>query len=85
MTSVVLENAAGNCATVTTSRDGHSRPNLFTVYIRGTGLDKPGAEKERERDIDVSYVFQDFLKGFSVRLRNATYRSEDGRDIDENR
>ncbi|MNR22342.1 Porin-like protein NicP precursor [compost metagenome] len=58
---------------------------FFTAYIRGTGLDKPGAEKEWERDIDVTYAFQDVLKGFSVRWRNATYRSDDGRDIDENR
>lgn len=59
--------------------------SFFTAYIRGSGLDKPGAEKEWERDIDVSYAFQDRLKGLSIRLRNATYRSDDGRDIDENR
>lgn len=58
---------------------------FFTAYIRGTGLAKPGAEKEWERDIDVTYAFQDVLKGVSVRWRNATYRSDDGRDIDENR
>lgn len=58
---------------------------FFTAYIRGTGLTKAGADNEWERDIDVSYAFQTFPKGFSVRLRNATYRSDDGRDIDENR
>lgn len=35
--------------------------------------------------MDVTYVFQGKLKGFSVRLRNATYRSDDARDIDETR
>jgi len=59
--------------------------SFFTAYIRGTGLDKPDAEKEWERDIDVTYAFQDVLKGLSVRWRNATYRSDDGRDMDENR
>ncbi|MOA35433.1 Porin-like protein NicP precursor [compost metagenome] len=48
-------------------------------------MKKVGTEKEWERDVDVSYAFQGKLKGFSVRLRNATYRSDDARDIDETR
>lgn len=58
---------------------------FFTAYIKGDHLKKAGAEQEWERDIDVSYAFQSQLKGLSVRWRNATYRSDDGRDIDENR
>lgn len=59
--------------------------SFFTAYIHGDGLDKPGADSEWERDIDVTYVFQERFKGLSIRWRNATYRSDDGRDIDENR
>lgn len=59
--------------------------SFFTAYIKGDGLKKQGAEQEWERDIDIAYAFQTTLKGLSVRLRNATYRSDDGRDIDENR
>ena len=59
--------------------------SFFTAYIYGDGLKKVGAEKEWERDVDVSYAFQGRLKGFSVRLRNATYRSDDARDVDETR
>jgi hypothetical protein len=59
--------------------------SFYTAYIRGDGLKKVGADKEWERDVDVSYAFQGGLKGFSVRLRNATYRSDDARDIDETR
>ncbi|PRA51983.1 MULTISPECIES: OprD family porin [Pseudomonas] len=59
--------------------------SFFTAYTHGDGLKKVGTEKEWERDIDVSYAFQGSLKGFSVRLRNATYRSDDARDIDETR
>lgn len=59
--------------------------SFFTAYIRGDGLKKVGADKEWERDVDVSYAFQGGLKGVSVRLRNATYRSDDARDIDETR
>ncbi|KQB53881.1 porin [Pseudomonas endophytica] len=59
--------------------------SFFTAYIHGDGLKKTGADKEWERDVDVSYAFQGRLKGFSVRLRNATYRSDDVRDIDETR
>ncbi|MFC6337569.1 outer membrane porin, OprD family [Pseudomonas sp. CCM 7891] len=59
--------------------------SFFTAYIHGDGLKKAGADKEWERDVDLSYAFQGQLKGFSVRLRNATYRSDDARDIDETR
>lgn len=59
--------------------------SFFTAYIRGDGLKTVGAEKEWERDVDVNYAFQGSLKGFSVRLRNATYRSDAARDIDETR
>lgn len=59
--------------------------NFFTAYIRGDGLKKAGVDKEWERDIEVNYAFQGKLKGFSIRLRNATFRSDDLRDIDETR
>ncbi|WP_249673392.1 OprD family porin [Pseudomonas abieticivorans] len=58
---------------------------FFTAYIKGDGLKKPGADQEWERDLDVAYAFQAGLKGLSVRWRNATYRSDEGRDMDENR
>lgn len=59
--------------------------SFFTAYIHGDGLKKAGADKEWERDVEVNYAFQGKLKGFSVRLRNATFRSDDLRDIDETR
>ena len=59
--------------------------SFFTAYIKGDHLKKVGAENEWERDIDVNYAFQGQLKGFSVRVRNATYRSDDARNIDETR
>jgi hypothetical protein len=59
--------------------------SFFTAYIKGTGLKKEGTSNEWERDLDITYAFQSTLKGFSIRLRNAAYRSDDGRDIDENR
>ena len=59
--------------------------SFFTAYIKGDHLKKVGAESEWERDIDVNYAFQGQLKGFSVRVRNATYRSDDARNIDETR
>lgn len=59
--------------------------SFFTAYIRGDGLDKPGTDSEWERDFDVTYAFQERLKGLTVRWRNATYRSSDGRDMTENR
>jgi len=59
--------------------------SFFTSYIHGSHLDKVGGGHEWERDIDVTYVVQQGLKGLSIRWRNATYRSSYGRDIDENR
>lgn len=59
--------------------------SFFTAYIHGDGLKKVGADKEWERDVEINYAFQGKLKGFSVRLRNATFRSDDLRDIDETR
>ena len=59
--------------------------SFFTAYIKGDHLKKVGTESEWERDIDVNYAFQGQLKGFSVRVRNATYRSDDARNIDETR
>lgn len=59
--------------------------SFYTAYIHGDGLDKPGADSEWERDIDVTYAFQERFKGLSIRWRNATYRSDAGRDFDENR
>lgn len=59
--------------------------SFFTAYIHGDGMDKPGADSEWERDIDVTYTFQSRLKGLSIRWRNATFRSSDERDMNENR
>jgi hypothetical protein len=59
--------------------------SFFTAYIHGDRLKKAGADREWERDVDVSYAFQGKLKGLSLRLRNATFRSDDLRDIDETR
>lgn len=35
---------------------------FFTAYIHGDGLKKAGADREWERDVDVSYAFQGKLK-----------------------
>ncbi|MGC1332614.1 OprD family porin [Pseudomonas sp.] len=58
---------------------------FFTAYIKGDGLKAAAGDREWERDVELAYAFHAGLKGLSVRWRNATYRSEVARDIDENR
>lgn len=63
--------------------------SLMNRYIRGKGSKVAGVTdngREFERDTDVTYVIQSgSLKGLALRLRNATYRSDYGRDADETR
>ncbi|UXZ21938.1 OprD family porin [Pseudomonas sp. YeP6b] len=63
--------------------------SLFTRYASGSNVDLgPGRSdgREWERDIDVTYVFQNpTLKNVKVRVRNAMVRSNFERDIDETR
>ncbi|NMX59622.1 OprD family porin [Pseudomonas edaphica] len=63
--------------------------SMFTRYASGSNVDRgPGRSdgREWERDIDVSYAFQNpTLKNVKVRLRNAMMRSNFESDIDETR
>lgn len=63
--------------------------SMFTRYASGNNVDRgPGRSdgREWERDIDVSYAFQNpTLKNVKVRLRNAMMRSNFESDIDETR
>ena len=64
--------------------------SFMTRYVNGKHIETAtvSAGKEWERDTDIAYVVQSGpLKNFSVRLRNATFRSSGGltTDIDENR
>ncbi|BCA27707.1 MULTISPECIES: OprD family porin [Pseudomonadaceae] len=64
--------------------------SFMTRYVSGEHVQTASVRngKEWERDTDLAYVFQDGpLKGFNVRLRNATFRSSNGltTDVDENR
>ncbi|MNN94692.1 Porin-like protein NicP precursor [compost metagenome] len=58
-------------------------------YIKGDNAEIAGLAnegKEWERDTDLKYVFQGGpLKNLALRLRNATYRSNFARDVDETR
>ncbi|MDH4608459.1 OprD family porin [Pseudomonas sp. BN102] len=56
-------------------------------YIRGDNVDTGSFEgKDWERDLDIGYTVQSGpLKNVSVRVRNATARSNYRTDIDENR
>ncbi|MCY1495258.1 Porin-like protein NicP [compost metagenome] len=59
-----------------------------TRYISGDNVDtgKGFEGKDRERDLDISYVVQSgTLKGLGMRVRNVTARSNYRTDIDENR
>lgn len=58
--------------------------SLFTDYIHGSHLNKRGGGAEWERDIDMTYEIPG-VNGLTLRWRNATYRSDINRDIDENR
>ncbi|MFD2644840.1 OprD family porin [Pseudomonas japonica] len=71
---------------------GFGLPGLsfMTRYVNGRNIETASVSggKEWERDTDIAYVVQTGpLKNFSVRLRNATFRSSGGltTDIDENR
>nr|MBO2512171.1 outer membrane porin, OprD family [Gammaproteobacteria bacterium] len=64
--------------------------SFMTRYVSAKDINTASVEngREWERDTDLVYVFQSgMLKGFNVRLRNATFRSGDGltTDVDENR
>ncbi|MFK0271159.1 OprD family porin [Pseudomonas asiatica] len=64
--------------------------SFMTRYLTGRDADvrnRSGGSTEWERNTDIAYFFQkgSALKNFSVRLRNATYRSDFQRDVDQNR
>lgn len=58
-------------------------------YIKGDHFDLPGGQtdaKERERDLELAYVVQGgSLKGLGMRVRQAAYRNNFSRDVDETR
>ncbi|QJP09383.1 OprD family porin [Pseudomonas multiresinivorans] len=63
--------------------------SLMTRYLRGDNIDllnSQGNGKEWERDTDVSYLVQSGpLKNVGFKLRNSTFRSSFGNDMDETR
>lgn len=64
--------------------------SFMTRYLTGHDAEVrngSGGSTEWERNTDIAYVFQkgSVLKNLSVRLRNATYRSDFQRDVDQNR
>jgi hypothetical protein len=65
-----------------------SEPGLtfMTRYVRGDGIRRTdGSEgKEWERDLELKYSFQS-IEGLSLRLRNASVRSSETYNSDENR
>ncbi len=62
---------------------------FMTRYVTGDDIDRGAGVsegKEWERNTDIAYVFQEGpLKNLGLRWRNATYRSNFGNDLDENR
>jgi hypothetical protein len=62
---------------------------FMTRFLTGDNIDRGrnvSEGKERERNTELMYVFQDgALKNLGVRWRNATVRNNFSRDIDENR
>ncbi|WP_426736395.1 OprD family porin [Pseudomonas aeruginosa] len=68
-----------------------SLPGLtfMSRYLRGEHidlLDGGGRGKEWERDTDIAYLVQSGpLKNLGIKLRNGTFRSDFGNDIDETR
>lgn len=63
--------------------------NLMTRYLRGDNIDLlngQGNGKEWERDTDIGYVVQTgALKNLGFKVRNSTFRSSFGNDLDETR
>jgi outer membrane porin, OprD family len=63
--------------------------SLMTRYLRGDNIDLlngQGNGKEWERDTDVGYLVQSGpLKNVGFKLRNSTFRSSFGNDMDETR
>jgi len=63
--------------------------SLMTRYLRGDNVDLlngQGDGKEWERDTDIGYVVQDgALKNLGFKVRNSTFRSSFGNDLDETR
>ena len=62
---------------------------FMSRYLRGEHidlLDGGGRGKEWERDTDIAYLVQSGpLKNLGIKLRNGTFRSDFGNDIDETR
>jgi len=60
---------------------------LMTRYTTGEGFESAGSSgKEWERDTDIGYTVQSGpLRNLGVLWRNATYRSNLNRDVDQNR
>ncbi|WP_134598657.1 OprD family outer membrane porin, partial [Pseudomonas aeruginosa] len=62
---------------------------FMTRYVKGDNVELSGQRgegREWERNTELQYVFQSgALKNLGVRWRNATFRSNFTRDIDENR
>ena len=55
--------------------------SFMARYVRGTGIDNgPGSDLDRwERNIEAKYVVQDgAAKDLSFRVRQATYRADEG-------
>ncbi|WXL24294.1 OprD family porin [Ectopseudomonas mendocina] len=63
--------------------------SLMTRYLRGDNIDlltQQGEGEEWERDTDITYVVQSgLLKNVGFKVRNSTFRSNFGNDIDETR
>lgn len=58
------------------------------AYLKGTGIKVRNSsdQSEWERDLTIDYVIQSgTFKGLGVTLRNGVFRTEAGRDIDQNR
>ena len=62
---------------------------FMTRYLRGDNidlLDGQGNGKEWERDTDIGYVVQSgALKNLGLKVRNGSFRSDFGNDVDETR
>ncbi|GBL55945.1 putative porin [Pseudomonas citronellolis] len=63
--------------------------SFMTRYLRGDNidlLDGQGNGKEWERDTDIGYVVQSgALKNLGLKVRNGSFRSDFGNDVDETR